>query len=144
MPYNSSKVALVNFSEALALEVRPQNIGVTCLCPGPVRNTNILEQYTFLTKDLPMMPPELSFMEPEEVGRQLVDALRNGTFFLPTHPEVHAIYAEHGANPDRFLEKAVARLAEREQQSQGLMAPARGKSDRALLGQRLNGGSTRR
>src|ERR1700759_4544945 len=40
MPYAASKAAIVQISEGLALYLRPNNIGVTLLCPGPVL-TNI-------------------------------------------------------------------------------------------------------
>jgi NAD(P)-dependent dehydrogenase (short-subunit alcohol dehydrogenase family) len=39
--YNTSKFAVVGLSEALRLELEPRRIGVSVLCPGPVR-TNIV------------------------------------------------------------------------------------------------------
>ena len=41
-PYNATKFAVVGYSEALAQELAPHKIGVSCLCPGWV-NTNIHE-----------------------------------------------------------------------------------------------------
>ncbi len=111
MPYNASKVALVNVSEAMAMDLAPKGIGVTCLCPGPVR-TNIREQITSITPGLPITSPDLDFKEPEEVAEMVVAAIRDGIFFVPTNQEVHAIYAERGASPDKFLKKATKRLAE--------------------------------
>lgn len=40
LPYAAAKAAVVQLSEGLALYLRPKGIGVTLLCPGPVR-TNI-------------------------------------------------------------------------------------------------------
>lgn len=40
MPYAASKAAIVQMTEGLAIYLRPKNIGVTLLCPGPVL-TNI-------------------------------------------------------------------------------------------------------
>jgi hypothetical protein len=37
------------------------------------------------------------------VGAQVVAAIRNGTFFLPTHDEVHGIVRERGTDPEGFL-----------------------------------------
>ena len=45
LPYVASKHAVVGVSEALALYLAPQGVGVTCLCPSGVI-TNILEQIT--------------------------------------------------------------------------------------------------
>jgi NAD(P)-dependent dehydrogenase (short-subunit alcohol dehydrogenase family) len=118
MPYNASKLALASFSEALAMELHPKNIGVTLLCPGPVK-TNIIEHIVSLTPNLPMIGPELPVKEAEELGDMVIAAVRNRTFFLPSNAEVHAIYAEHGANPDRFLAAATERFEERRNRSEG-------------------------
>jgi NAD(P)-dependent dehydrogenase (short-subunit alcohol dehydrogenase family) len=40
LPYAASKAAIIQISEGLALYLKPKGIGVTVLCPGPVR-TNI-------------------------------------------------------------------------------------------------------
>jgi NAD(P)-dependent dehydrogenase (short-subunit alcohol dehydrogenase family) len=37
-PYSTSKFAVVNMSEGLAMQVKPLGIGVTVVCPGYVRN----------------------------------------------------------------------------------------------------------
>jgi NAD(P)-dependent dehydrogenase (short-subunit alcohol dehydrogenase family) len=120
MPYNASKAAVVSFSEALAMELQPSNVGVTLLCPGPTR-TNMVERIVSVTPNLPMLAPELPVMQSEELGRMVVEAIRSGTFFLPAHAEVHAIYAEHGESPDRFLAKATARYYERKANSEGVV-----------------------
>jgi NAD(P)-dependent dehydrogenase (short-subunit alcohol dehydrogenase family) len=36
-PYSTSKFAVVNMSEGLAMQVKPLGIGVTVVCPGYVR-----------------------------------------------------------------------------------------------------------
>lgn len=36
--YSTSKFAVVGFSQQLRWELAPQNVGVTVLCPGPIRN----------------------------------------------------------------------------------------------------------
>jgi NAD(P)-dependent dehydrogenase (short-subunit alcohol dehydrogenase family) len=111
MSYNASKAAVFSLSEGLTLDLRPHNIGVTCLCPGPVA-TNIREQMTFVTEGQKIAAPDLPILQPEEVGEMVLDAIKNGVFFLPTNNEVHAIFAERGANVDKFLDKASKRLKE--------------------------------
>jgi NAD(P)-dependent dehydrogenase (short-subunit alcohol dehydrogenase family) len=111
MAYNASKAAVFSLSEGLALDLRPHNIGVTCLCPGPVA-TNIREQITMVTEGQKIAPPDLPLLQPEEVGEMVLEAVRSGVFFLPTNQEVHAIFAERGAGVDKFLHKAGKRLQE--------------------------------
>ena len=42
-PYSASKFAVVNMSEGLATQLRPLGIGVTVVCPGFVRTSNLAE-----------------------------------------------------------------------------------------------------
>jgi NAD(P)-dependent dehydrogenase (short-subunit alcohol dehydrogenase family) len=111
MAYNASKAAVVSLSEGLALDLGPQNIGVTCLCPGPVA-TNIREQITLVTPGQKIATPDLPLLQPEQVGEMVLNAIQNGVFFLPTNQEVLAIFAERGAGVDKFLQKAGKRLKE--------------------------------
>jgi NAD(P)-dependent dehydrogenase (short-subunit alcohol dehydrogenase family) len=109
MPYNATKLALFSFSEALWMELKPKNVGVTLLLPGPVM-TNIGASIVTLTPDLPLGAPDLPLLQPDVVGPMVVQAVRDGAFFVPTHPEVRAIFAEHARDPDVFLAAAERKL----------------------------------
>jgi NAD(P)-dependent dehydrogenase (short-subunit alcohol dehydrogenase family) len=109
LPYAASKAAVIALSESLALYTVPRGVGVTCLCPGPVR-TNIAEQVTVFGTPGAIQPPPLPLIDAADVGILVVGAIRNGTFFLPTHDEVYGIVRERGADPDGFL---AARIKER-------------------------------
>lgn len=102
LPYVASKAALVVVSEALAAYARPFGVGVTCLCPGPVR-TNIVEQMTTFGEIGALSSPPLSLLEPETVAAQVIEAIRTDRFFLPTHPEVSAILRRRADDPEAFL-----------------------------------------
>jgi NAD(P)-dependent dehydrogenase (short-subunit alcohol dehydrogenase family) len=102
LPYAASKAAVIALSESLALYAVPRGVGVTCLCPGPVR-TNIAEQVRVFGTPGPIQPPPLALIDAADVGAQVVAAIRNGTFFLPTHDEVRGIVRERGADPEGFL-----------------------------------------
>jgi NAD(P)-dependent dehydrogenase (short-subunit alcohol dehydrogenase family) len=97
--YQTAKAAVVTLSECIRMELAQENIGVTVLCPGPVR-TNIHE----LAKNRPaqfavgdafrasenaggaqvMFP---SMMEPVEVGALILKAVRNDELYVITHGE---------------------------------------------------------
>jgi NAD(P)-dependent dehydrogenase (short-subunit alcohol dehydrogenase family) len=102
LPYSASKGAVVALSEALALYAIPRGVGVTVLCPGPVA-TNIVEQVRVYGELGPMHSPALAVLDPAVVGAQVVAAIRNETFFLPTHPEVHDILVGRAGDPEGFL-----------------------------------------
>jgi short-subunit dehydrogenase len=97
--YVAAKAAVVSISETIRAELMQENIGVTVLCPGPVR-TNIGE----LARN---RPPQFgvgdafraaeesggthvafpSMMEPAEVGRLILNAVRNDELYVITHGE---------------------------------------------------------
>jgi NAD(P)-dependent dehydrogenase (short-subunit alcohol dehydrogenase family) len=102
MPYSASKAAVIAMSEALALYALPRGVGVTVLCPGPVA-TNIAEQVRVYGEVGVIHSPAMALLDPSVVGAQVVDAIRNETFFLPTHQEVYDILLERSRNFEGFL-----------------------------------------
>jgi NAD(P)-dependent dehydrogenase (short-subunit alcohol dehydrogenase family) len=97
--YQTAKAAVVTLSECIRGELAQENIGVSCLCPGPVR-TNIHE----LSKNRPPQfgvgdafreaeraggayVPFPSMMEPAEVGALVLKAIRNDEPYIITHGE---------------------------------------------------------
>jgi short-subunit dehydrogenase len=109
MSYNSARAAVVNFSEALAIDLWDKGVGVTCLCPGPTR-TNMIENVHFVGKPN-LTPPALPMMEPSELADKLVQALREGRYFVPGHEEVRDLVSRRGADPDAFLAWSAAQFA---------------------------------
>jgi NAD(P)-dependent dehydrogenase (short-subunit alcohol dehydrogenase family) len=97
--YVTAKAAVVALSETIRGELMQENIGVSVLCPGPIR-TNIGE----LAKNRPAKfgvgeafqkaeeagATHASFpsmMEPEEVGRLVLQAVQNNDLYVITHGE---------------------------------------------------------
>jgi NAD(P)-dependent dehydrogenase (short-subunit alcohol dehydrogenase family) len=97
--YQTAKAAVLTLSEAIRGELAQENIGVSCLCPGPVR-TNIHE----LSKSKPpqfslgdafreaeqaggTQVPFPSMMEPREVGALVLEAIRKDAPYIITHGE---------------------------------------------------------
>jgi NAD(P)-dependent dehydrogenase (short-subunit alcohol dehydrogenase family) len=98
--YATSKFAVTGLSEALRLDLEQDNIGVSVLCPGFV-NSKIYEctqtrpdqlansGYTLdeerLTR-LKKVHDEIG-MDPLEVGRKVLAAIRQNRLYIITHPE---------------------------------------------------------
>jgi len=97
--YQAAKAAVVTLSECIRAELAQENIGVSVLCPGPVR-TNIHE----LAKNRPAQfgvgdafraaenagGARVSFpsmMEPAEVGALVLKAVRDDELYIITHGE---------------------------------------------------------
>ncbi len=104
-PYSVTKHAVVALSEALHGQLQPYapHVGVSVLCPGWVR-TRILDSARNRPAGLepPDNPPPqwiaaremtlqaiASGMEPAQVAGHVVDAIRNGRFYVLTHPEMN-------------------------------------------------------
>jgi NAD(P)-dependent dehydrogenase (short-subunit alcohol dehydrogenase family) len=78
--YCASKFGVVGLMESLQVELRDVNIGVSILCPGPVK-TN-LEKFL---ADYPLA------LEPLAVGRLVLRGMQRNEFYILTHPEFNPI-----------------------------------------------------
>jgi NAD(P)-dependent dehydrogenase (short-subunit alcohol dehydrogenase family) len=103
LPYTATKHAVVGITEALALYLRPQGIGVSCLCPAGVA-TNIAEQMTFYGEPRPLRTPSFATVEADVVGELVADAVTDGRFLILTAPEAADELRELGADVDAYLD----------------------------------------
>ena len=97
--YVAAKAAVIALSEALSTELPGQNIGVTVLCPGPVKSNihelaqnrpeRFREDSGFLEAEQQLGERQVSdmWMEPEEVGKMILDAVLNNKLYVITHGE---------------------------------------------------------
>jgi len=98
--YAASKFAVVGLSEALRLDLEPENIGVSVLCPGFV-NSEIYDcgktrpdqladsGYSVkeeITEKLKKAHNEIG-MDPLKVGEKVLSAIRRNKLYIFTHPE---------------------------------------------------------
>ena len=104
--YAVTKFAVVALTETLAAELEEEGsrVGVTLLCPGPVR-TNIRTSQRnraeptgprgLVDTDLESSPEgaAMRWLDPEEVGELVVHAIRAGDLYAFTHPEMAEIPA---------------------------------------------------
>ena len=100
--YGVSKHAVVALSETLHYELlaRNANVKASVLCPGPI-NTDILNASLRIRPDTVPPPPEMTQeeaifrkayeiwlergMDPAEVARQVINAIREERFYVITH-----------------------------------------------------------
>ena len=97
--YVAAKAAVVTISETIRTELIQENIGVSVLCPGPVR-TNIHE----IAKNRPPQfavgdafreleefggakVPFPSMLDPADVGSLVLNAVQNDELYVITHGE---------------------------------------------------------
>jgi NAD(P)-dependent dehydrogenase (short-subunit alcohol dehydrogenase family) len=107
IPYTATKYAVVGMSESMAVYLRPRGIGVSCLCPAPVR-TNMFEQITvYGTPSRSMVSPKLTMVDADVVGEQVADGVESGRFLILTTPEVADHLRERGADVDAYLERVI-------------------------------------
>lgn len=113
MPYAASKAAIVQITEALAIYLRPKNIGVTLLCPGPVI-TNIANNMPRFGPGAPMRLPadDLELLDPADVGEVVAEAIVANRFFVTTHPEVLDLLRRRVEDWDAFIDYQIGRGAE--------------------------------
>lgn len=102
VPYGVSKHAVVALSESINMElqIRGANVKISVLCPGPI-NTDIIGSSQRNRPSALPPPPELTEeeaiflrafeiwlergLDPKEVGRQVLDAIREERFYIITH-----------------------------------------------------------
>ena len=110
MPYAATKAAIVQISEALAIYLRPRNIGVTLLCPGPVL-TNIAAAVPTFGAGAPLRIPgeQFELLDPAPVGELVADAILRNRFFVPTHPHVVEELRRRVDDWDAYIDYQVSR-----------------------------------
>jgi NAD(P)-dependent dehydrogenase (short-subunit alcohol dehydrogenase family) len=125
--YVTAKAAVVALSESIRTELTQENIGVTVLCPGPVKsNIHELERnrperfvqssaFEESAKRLGKRIVSPLWMEPEEVGEMILNAVRTDTLYVITHGEcrdavVSRFEAILAAMPEKVNPELIASL----------------------------------
>ncbi len=97
--YTTSKAAVITLSECIRDDLAPDGIGVSVLCPGPVKSNihqsgrNRPEKFRgssgFAEAEAKLAQRTVSplWMDPEVVGEKVLRAIRNGELYVITHGE---------------------------------------------------------
>ncbi len=95
--YSATKFAVIAFSEALEHDLKGAGIGVSVVIPGGV-STDFYPNSALSRGGLAgpnayaETPPDIAAgMKPEEVARRMLEGVRAGQFFIPTHPQTRAV-----------------------------------------------------
>lgn len=109
LAYSAAKAAVIQISEGLAIYLRPQGIGVTVLCPGPVK-TNIMAGLRSFgpPTDTRGPGPAFDLMSAEEAGEKVVEAILANRFMLPTHENVRDFLIDRASNWDAFIDRQIS------------------------------------
>jgi NAD(P)-dependent dehydrogenase (short-subunit alcohol dehydrogenase family) len=107
--YAASKYAVVAYSETLRLELAPENIGVSVLCPGVV-NTKILEAARNRPAELAggasappremldvLKPAVAQGLDPARVGELVLRGIHENAPYIVTHPDERGSFAARAA-----------------------------------------------
>jgi len=110
LPYAATKAAIVQISEGLAIYLRPKNIGVSLLCPGPVL-TNIAADVPTFGGGAPLRIPgeQFELLDPAVVGDLVADAILRNRFFVPTHPRVVEELRRRVEDWDAYIDYQISR-----------------------------------
>ncbi len=100
--YNMTKHSVLSMADGLRVELEPEGIGVSVLCPGPVesglsQNSGAFRPNRFggptrIELDASALSPEAAqriaslYMPAEEAASIAIDGLARGLFVIPTHP----------------------------------------------------------
>jgi NAD(P)-dependent dehydrogenase (short-subunit alcohol dehydrogenase family) len=105
--YITAKFGVVGFSEALALYLRPQGVGVSVLCPSLIA-TNMGDTARMGGGDMAKWLGDMPFEEAQDVsivGPLVADAIRDEQYLILTDPDdIKPRVKERGADLDAWVE----------------------------------------
>jgi NAD(P)-dependent dehydrogenase (short-subunit alcohol dehydrogenase family) len=104
--YVTTKFALVGLAEALRADLKPKGIGVSVLCPGPVKSElfestlAVRPRALAATGSVPIVPPGVAREHTpifttaptgEDIGRHVLNGIRRDELYILTHPEIRPV-----------------------------------------------------
>lgn len=104
--YVTTKFALVGLAEALRADLKPKGIGVSVLCPGPVKSElfestlAVRPRALAATGSVPIVPPGVAREHTpifttaptgEEIGQRVLKGIRGDELYILTHPEIRPV-----------------------------------------------------
>ena len=98
--YTTTKFAVVGLSESLVMEVADKGVGVSVLCPGLVDTQLTTKSFEVRPDELDSgidhqqpAPDTANGISPLDVGERVINAVREGDFYIITHDDYRDIIA---------------------------------------------------
>ncbi len=104
--YATSKYALVGLAESLRADLAPQNIGVSALCPGPVKS-ELFESTAAVRPSALARSGAVSIVHPgvsreatpifatapsgDDIGQRVLKGVHRNDLYIMTHPEIRGV-----------------------------------------------------
>jgi NAD(P)-dependent dehydrogenase (short-subunit alcohol dehydrogenase family) len=97
--YATAKAAVIALSESIRTELEQDNIGVSVLCPGPVKSNihelnknrpahfSVSTAFEAAAEALSQRPRSDLWMEPSAVGAMVLESIRSNDLYIITHGE---------------------------------------------------------
>lgn len=106
-PYSVTKHAAVAFAEWLSITYHDRGLRVSCLCPQGV-NTNMLNPDKSTTGPNFASAGDVvkaagAVLEPDDVARVVLEAIRDERFLILPHPEVETYMTTRASQHARWL-----------------------------------------
>ncbi len=116
--YTTSKYALVGLAECLRGDLRPHGIGVSVLCPGPVKSElfesteQVRPANLAATGSVSVVPAGVAREQTpifvtapdgDDVGRQVLEGIRRNDLYILTHAEIAPVLEARAAALKRSL-----------------------------------------
>lgn len=104
--YVTTKFALVGLAESLRADLRLKGIGVSVLCPGPVKSElfestlAVRPRALAATGSVPIVPPGVAREHTpifttaptgEDIGQHVLNGIRHDELYILTHPEIRPV-----------------------------------------------------
>ncbi len=119
--YNATKAAVVALSETLQLELEPDDIRVSVVCPAFFR-TDLAKHMRAATPELEGMTRRLverARIGADEIAQRIFDGIQRGDPYILTHPEARRFWRLKRLLPHRIylalMRRQLARVAARMQ-----------------------------
>ncbi|MBW2624190.1 MAG: SDR family NAD(P)-dependent oxidoreductase [Deltaproteobacteria bacterium] len=145
IPYSVTKFGVVGLSEGLAVAVRDKGVGVTVICPSLVQTNIASAQRNVQTdaaaeamrvrvwellaeKDWSEILPDAQILMPEDVGSQVIQAIKEDRFLVATHDDARDLIMERATDIEGMIRRRAEARAEAEQRFSELSNQAQSES----------------
>ena len=100
--YATTKHAALGFAEWLAITYQADGVKVSCVCPGAV-DTAMLRGSIGDAAAAAAVIGGGGLLQPDDIADGIIEAVRNDTFLILTHPEMHEFVERKAADPERWI-----------------------------------------